>query len=83
MKRKTYPTDLSDEQWKLLETMLPSPELLGRKRKIDLRAVFNARVLFDSFGLSMALAAEGIPEMTNRLLLFSFVARIGMLRRHQ
>jgi hypothetical protein len=75
MKRKTYPTDLSDEQWKLLESMLPPPELLGRKRSVNLRAVFNARVLFDSFGLSMAIVAERVSEMANRLLLFSAVAR--------
>lgn len=42
MKRKTYPTDLSDEQWKLLENMLPPPEQFGRKRSVNLREVFNA-----------------------------------------
>jgi len=41
MKRKTYPSDLSDEQWKLLETMLPPPEHFGRKRTVDLREVCN------------------------------------------
>src|SRR5215216_3181556 len=42
MKRTTYPTDLSDEHWKVLETMLPPPELLGRKRSVDLREIINA-----------------------------------------
>ena len=42
MKRKTYPSDLSDEQWKLLETMLPPAERRGRKRRVCLRQVLNA-----------------------------------------
>jgi len=42
MKRKTYPSDLSDEQWLLLEPMLPPPEQFGRRRSIDLRQICNA-----------------------------------------
>ncbi|HNC47068.1 MAG TPA: IS5 family transposase [Acidobacteriota bacterium] len=42
MKRKPYPTDLTDEQWKLLETILPPSELRGRKREVDLREIVNA-----------------------------------------
>ena len=42
MKRKTYLTDLSDEHFLVLETMLPPPELLGRKRSVDLREIINA-----------------------------------------
>lgn len=42
MKRKTYPTDLSCQQWKLLEPMLPPPEQFGRRRSVNLRAIINA-----------------------------------------
>jgi putative transposase len=42
MKRKTYPSDLSNEQWQLLEPMLPPPEQFGRRRSIDLRQICNA-----------------------------------------
>jgi putative transposase len=42
MKRKTYPSDLSDEQWQLLEPMLPPPEQFGRRRTIELRQICNA-----------------------------------------
>lgn len=41
MKRKSYLTDLSDKQWKLLESMTPLPELLGRKRQVELRELIN------------------------------------------
>jgi len=42
MNRKSYQTDLTDEQWKLLKPMLPKPAPRGRKRKVDLREVINA-----------------------------------------
>jgi putative transposase len=42
MERKPYPTDLTDEQWKLIEPMLPDAKPGGRPRKTNLREVFNA-----------------------------------------
>ena len=61
MKRKTYPTDLSDEQWKLLSLMLPPPELLGRKRQVDLRAVFNALCYLTRSGCQWRMLPKEFP----------------------
>ena len=41
MTRKSYPSDLTDEQWQLIKPMIP-PELPGgRTRSVDMREVFN------------------------------------------
>lgn len=61
MKRKTYPTDLSDEQWKLLETMLPPPEQFGRKRSVDLREVFNALCYLARSGCQWRMLPKEYP----------------------
>jgi putative transposase len=61
MKRKTYPTDLSDEQWKLLETILPPPERLGRKRSVDLREICNALCYLNRAGCQWRMLPEGFP----------------------
>src|SRR3954464_10117339 len=44
MKRKFYPSDLTDRQWSLLEPLLPRvrPHQRGRPRKTDLREIINA-----------------------------------------
>ena len=45
MNRKPYPSDVTDEQWALLEPLLPQPSPRrgrGRPRTTDLRAVVNA-----------------------------------------
>lgn len=40
--RKRYPTDLTDEQWALIEPLLPPAKPGGRPREVDLRGVVNA-----------------------------------------
>ncbi len=42
MSRKPYPTDVTDEQWTLLEPMIPPARPGGRPREIDVREVINA-----------------------------------------
>ena len=40
--RKSYPTDLSDEEWAHLKTYLPASKLPGRMRVHTLREIFDA-----------------------------------------
>jgi len=42
MERTPYPTDLTDEQWNLVEPVLPDAKPGGRPRETDLREVVNA-----------------------------------------
>lgn len=39
--RKAYPTDLSDEQWAILEPLIPPGKSGGRKREVNMREVVN------------------------------------------
>ncbi len=39
--RKPYPSDLTDEQWALVEPLLPPERPRGRRRTVDLREVLN------------------------------------------
>ncbi len=71
MKRKTYPTDLSDEQWKLLETMLPPPEQFGRKRSVNLRSVFNALCYVARSGCQWRMLPKEYPKWQTVYYYFS------------
>ena len=42
MKRKPYPSDLTDEQWAVIEPLIPPPWPGGRPREVDMREVLNA-----------------------------------------
>ena len=39
--RKPYPSDLTDDQWAILEPLIPPAESGGRHRSIDIREVLN------------------------------------------
>jgi len=42
MDRKTYPSDLKDDEWALLEPLVPPAKTGGRKRTANMREVLNA-----------------------------------------
>ena len=42
MKRKRYPSDLTDDQWAIVESWIPDALPGGRPRKTDMREVVNA-----------------------------------------
>jgi len=42
MSRKQYTSDLTDEQWAILEPLVPAPKRGGRPRTVAMREVFNA-----------------------------------------
>lgn len=45
-----YASDLTDEEWSLIEALMPSPNRIGRPRKTDLREVVNALLYIASSG---------------------------------
>jgi len=60
--RKSYPTDLTDEQWALLEPLLPpEAEGLGRPREVDLREVVNAILYLNRSGCQWDMLPHDLP----------------------
>jgi putative transposase len=61
MERKPYPTDLTDEQWKLIEPFLPPAEPGGRPRSTDLREVVNALLYLVRSGCQWRMIPHEFP----------------------
>jgi putative transposase len=61
MERKPYPTDLTDEQWKLVEPLLPPAKPGGRPRKTDLREVLNALFYLNRAGCQWRMLPHEFP----------------------
>ena len=62
MNRKPYPSDATDEQWLLLEPLIPLARPGGRPREVDIREVVNAL-----FYRNREAAPGGVCRMTSRL----------------
>lgn len=40
--RKSYPSDLTEQEWAIVEPLIPPPKSGGRPREVDMREVLNA-----------------------------------------
>jgi len=59
--RKAYSSDLTDEQWKLIEPLLPTAKPGGRPRKTDIREVVNAIFYMLRTGCAWRLLPHDFP----------------------
>src|SRR6185295_6917805 len=61
MKRKPYPSDLTDEHWQRIEPFLPLAKPGGRPRKTDLREVVNAILYLVRSGCQWRMIPHEFP----------------------
>lgn len=61
MKRKRYPSDLTDAQWTLLEPWIPPPRPGGRPRKTNMREAVNAIFYLTREGCSWRALPHDFP----------------------
>ena len=73
MERESYPTDLTDEQWEILQRLIPPAKPGGRPRKTNVREVLNAIFYLLRSGCAWRLLPHDFPPWC--LHLFSEKAR--------
>ena len=61
MARKPYPSDLTDEQWKLVASMIPAAEPGGRHRSVNMREVLNGVLYLVRTGCSWRQLPHEFP----------------------
>jgi transposase len=61
--RQSYRTDLSDEQWELLEDLVSVAKPGGRPRRVDIREIVNAIVLSCDWRNGLASTTPRLSEM--------------------
>lgn len=58
--RKPYPSDLTDEQWAIIEPLIPIHEV-GRPREVDMREVLNAILYLNRSGCQWDMLPHDLP----------------------
>jgi putative transposase len=61
MKRKRYPTDLTDAEWTILDPLIPSSKPGGRPRKVDMREIMNAIFYVLRGGIAFRMMPHDLP----------------------
>lgn len=69
--RKPYPTDLSDEQWELIELVIPASKPGGRPREVDMREVVNAIFYITRSGCQWDMLPHDLPPKSTVYEYFS------------
>jgi transposase len=62
MTRKSYPSDLTDEQWKLIEPYIPPEKWGGRTREVDVREVVNGLLYLLRSGCAWRAIPHDLPN---------------------
>ena len=76
--RKSYPSDLTDAQWTILEPLIPAAKHGGRPREVEMREIVNAMFYINRSGCQWDMLPHDLPPQELCLRLLRPMAR----RRH-
>ncbi len=62
MPRRAYPTDLTDDEWRVLEPLIPPAKPGGRPRRVEMREVVNAVRYVLRAGCAWRLMPHDLPQ---------------------
>jgi transposase len=77
---KPYPSDLTDEQWHLIEDLIPLAKPGGRPREVSMRAVVNAIMYLLRTGCAWRLLPHDFPKWNIVYHYFWRFRRAGLWR---
>ena len=81
MERKPYPSDISDEEWALLEPMIPPAKTGGRRRSTNMREVFNAIFYVLKSGCQWDMLPHDLPPKGTVFEYFNTWRKDGIWQR--
>ena len=61
MEKKTYPSDLTDAEWQIIEPLIPPAKPGGRPRTTDMRQVLNATFYLLRGGCAWRMLPHDFP----------------------
>ena len=79
--RKAYTSDLSDEQWALIESFIPPARTGGRRRTTDMRETVNAILYLVKNGCGWRDLPGEFPPWQTIFAYFSYWRDVGLWKR--
>lgn len=80
MGRKTYPSDVSDAEWLIIEPLLPR-QYIGRPREVDLREILNGIFYVLREGCSWRALPHDLPPWQTVYNYFRHWQRLGIWQK--
>jgi putative transposase len=76
--RKAYPSDLSDEEWVIIEPLIPAPKRGGRPAKISRREIVNALFYLSRNGVVWRAMPHDLPNWSTVFQYYSRWYKAGI-----
>lgn len=80
MEQKSYPSDLSDEEWQIIEPLIPPAKPGGRPRKQNMRRIINAIFYLLRAGCSWRMLPHDFPPWQTVYCYFAQWRKDGILK---
>ena len=81
MNRKTYPSDVNDAEWLLIEPLLPARQHMGRPREVDVREIINGIFYVLREGCSWRALPHDLPPWQTVYNYFRHWQRLGVWQK--
>jgi transposase len=75
-----YPSDLTDQEWALIEPLIPPAKSGGRKRTVDMRGVANGVMYVLSTGCQWRYLPKDLPPKSTVFNYFDLWSHDGTLK---
>ena len=62
MKKTSYPSDVTDQEWAILEPLIPKAKPGGRPRKVKMREVVNGIFYVLRGGIAWRMMPHDLPK---------------------
>src|ERR1051325_9925530 len=69
--RKSYPSDLTDAQWAILEPLIPAAKHGGRPREVEIREIVNAMLYINRSGCQWDMLPHDLPPKSSVYVYFA------------
>jgi transposase len=81
MREQRYPSDVTDQEWAILEPLLPAAKPGGRPRRVDIRQVVNAIFYLLKTGCQWRMLPKEFPHWKTVYHYFTTWRRVGVWRQ--
>ncbi len=81
MERRSYPSDLTDDEWGLIEGLIPAPSGVGRPRSVNPREIVNAILYLADNGIKWRAMPHDLPPWSTVYDYYSRWVRTGVWKR--
>ena len=78
---KSYPSDMTDQEWEIIRSLIPAAKRGGRHRSVNIRKIVDAIFYVTRGGIQWAMLPKDFPPMSTVYWYFAQWKRDGTIEK--